>query len=393
MTDWQELGDKYLLANYKRLPVTLVRGEGSRLWDDAGREYLDFFGGHVVVNLGHCHPVIVAALIEQAQTLMHYSNIVYTTPQIELARLLVENSCLDRAFFCNSGAEANEAALKLARKWGKQQRGGAYEVICADNAFHGRTLATVTASGTERYKAPFTPLPEGFLQVPFNDAKAIEKATSELTVAVLLEPIQGEGGIIIPDDDYLRQVRAWCDEQNLLLILDEVQTGIGRTGALFAYQHFGVEPDIMTLAKGLGDGFPIGAVLVKEHCAVFVPGDHGTTFGGSPLATRVGHAVLTYVLENDVPAQAARKGELLDKRLRQMEDIHSSIKAVRGMGMLWAVEFQREMAEEVTLACLREGLIVNNVRPTTLRISPPLTTADDDLEEGLARLDKVFGKL
>jgi predicted acetylornithine/succinylornithine family transaminase len=393
MTNWQELGDKYLLANYKRLPVTLVRGEGSRLWDDAGREYLDFFGGHVVVNLGHCHPVVVAAIIEQAQTLMHYSNIVYTMPQIELARLLVENSCLDRAFFCNSGAEANEAALKLARKWGKEQRGGAYEVICADNAFHGRTLATVTASGTERYKAPFTPLPEGFRQVPFNDAKAIEKATSELTVAVLLEPIQGEGGIIIPDDDYFQQVRAWCDEQNLLLILDEVQTGIGRTGALFAYQHFGVEPDIMTLAKGLGDGFPIGAVLVKEHCAVFVPGDHGTTYGGNPLATRVGQAVLTYVLENDVPAQAARKGELLGKRLRQMEDIHSSIKAVRGMGMLWAVEFQREMAEEVVLACLREGLIVNNVRPTTLRISPPLTTADDDLEEGLDRLSKVLSNL
>ena len=201
MTDWQELASKYLMTTYKRMPVTFVRGQGSRLWDDAGREYLDFFGGHVVVNLGHCHPEVVATLREQAGTLMHYSNVVYTTPQIELARLLVENSCLDRAFFCNSGAEANEAAIKLARKWAKEHRDGAYEVICAENAFHGRTLATVTASGTERYKAPFTPLPVGFVHVPFNDAEAIKRATTEATCAVLLEPIQGEGGVVIPDND------------------------------------------------------------------------------------------------------------------------------------------------------------------------------------------------
>jgi len=393
MTDWQELASKYLMTTYKRMPVTFVRGQGSRLWDDAGREYLDFFGGHVVVNLGHCHPEVVATLREQAGTLMHYSSVVYTTPQIELARLLVENSCLDRAFFCNSGAEANEAALKLARKWAKEHREGAYEVICAENAFHGRTLATVTASGTERYKAPFTPLPVGFVHVPFNDIEAIKRATTAKTCAVLLEPIQGEGGVVIPDNDYLRRVRAWCDEQNLLLILDEVQTGIGRTGKLFAYQHYGVEPDIITLAKGLGNGFPIGAVLAKERCAVFVPGDHGTTFGGNPLAARVGYTVVKYVIDNDLPAQAAAKGETLGRRLATLHDCYEFVEDVRGKGMLWAVEFGREMAEEVTLACLEEGLVVNNVRPNTLRLSPPLTVSEEELEEGLAKLDKVFAAL
>jgi acetylornithine/N-succinyldiaminopimelate aminotransferase len=390
MTDWQEIADKYMMTTYKRLPVTLVRGEGCRLWDDRGREYLDFFGGHVVVSLGHCHPVVVQAVMDQAMTLMHYSNIVYTTPQLELARLLVDNSCCDRAFFCNSGAEANEAALKIARKWGKEQRGGAYEVICAENSFHGRTLATITAGGTDRYKAPFTPLPEGFCHVPYNDAAAIERATSEKTCAVLLEPIQGEGGIIVPDDGYFPRVREWCDEQNLLLILDEVQTGIGRTGALFGYQHFGIEPDIITLAKGLGGGFPIGAVLAKEYCAVFVPGDHGTTFGGNPLATRVGHAVVRYVLSRDVSGEAARAGEVLGRRLFELEDRFDFITAVRGKGLLWGVEFQRDMAEEVTLGCLEGGLIVNNVRPNVLRLSPPLTIGEAELEQGLAVLERVL---
>ncbi|HUS83102.1 MAG TPA: aspartate aminotransferase family protein [Dehalococcoidia bacterium] len=390
MTDWQEMADKYMMTTYKRLPVTLVRGEGCRLWDDAGKEYLDFFGGHVVVSLGHCHPVVVKAVMDQAMTLMHYSNIVYMTPQVDLAQLLVDNSCFDRAFFCNSGAEANEAALKLARKWAKEHRGGAFEVICAENAFHGRTLATITAGGTERYKAPFTPLPEGFRHVPYNDAKAIERATSEKTCAVLLEPIQGEGGIIIPDDDYFQQVRAWCDEQNLLLILDEVQTGIGRTGALFGYQHFGIEPDIITLAKGLGGGFPIGAVLAKEHCAVFVPGDHGTTFGGNPLATRVGHAVVKYVLKKDVCGKAARAGEMLGRGLYELEDRFDFVTGVRGKGMLWGMEFRGEIAEEVMLACLEGGLVVNNVRPNVLRLSPPLIISDAELEQGLSVLERVL---
>ena len=392
MTDWRELESKYMMTTYKRMPVTLVRGEGSRVWDDEGREYLDFFGGHVVVSLGHCHPVIVAAVKEQAERLMHYSNVVYTLPQIELARLLVENSCFDRAFFCNSGAEANEAAFKLARKWAKEHRDGAYEVIAAYNAFHGRTLATVTASGTERYKAPFTPLPQGFVHVPFNDLEALKAATGENTCAVILEPVQGEGGVVPAEPEYLRGVRAWCDERGLLLILDEVQTGVGRTGALFAYQHYGVEPDIMTLAKGLGGGFPVGAVMAKEHCAVFVPGDHGTTFGGNPLATHVAHAVVKYMIDNDVPAQAAKKGELLQKRLRTLQDAYNSIEDVRGKGMLWAIELREEIAEDLVLACLKEGLIVNNVRPNAIRISPALTIGEDELEEGLRRLGGVLSE-
>ncbi len=392
MTDWQEIADKYMMKTYKRLPVTLARGEGTRLWDVNGKEYLDFFGGHVVVSLGHCHPVVVEAIREQAAKLMHYSNIVYTTPQLELARLLVENSCFDRAFFCNSGAEAVEASIKLARKWGKEQRAGAYEIICAENAFHGRTLATVTAGGTDRYKAPFTPLPEGFCHVPYNDAAAIEGATSEETCAVLLEPIQGEGGIIVPDDAYFPRVRAWCDKQNLLLILDEVQTGIGRTGALFAYKHFGIEPDVIALAKGLGDGFPIGAVLAKEHCAVFVPGDHGTTFGGNPLATHVAYAVVKYILEEDVCAKATRAGDLLGRKLFELEDRFDFVSAVRGKGLLWGLEFRRDIAEEVTLACLEGGLIVNNVRPNVLRLSPPLTVSDDELEKGLSILERVLSE-
>lgn len=392
MTDWRELESKYMMTTYKRMPVTLVRGEGSRVWDDEGREYLDFFGGHVVVSLGHCHPVIVAAVKEQVERLMHYSNVVYTLPQIELARLLIDNSCFHRAFFCNSGAEANEAAFKLARKWAKEHRDGAYEIIATHNAFHGRTLATVTASGTERYKAPFTPLPQGFVHVPFNDLEALKKATNENTCAVILEPVQGEGGVVPAEPEYLRGVRAWCDERGLLLILDEVQTGIGRTGALFAYQHYGIEPDIMTLAKGLGGGFPVGAVLAKERCAVFVPGDHGTTFGGNPLATHVAHAVVKYMIDNDLPAQAARKGELLEKRLRTLQDAHHSIEDVRGKGMLWAIELREEIAEELALACLKEGLIVNNVRPNAVRISPALTITDDELEEGLRRLGKVLSE-
>ncbi len=270
MTDWQELESRYFFSVYKRLPVTLVRGQGVRVWDDQGKEYLDFVAGIATVSLGHCHPVVVSALAEQARRLIHVSSLVYSVPQLRLAQLLVENSCLDRVFFANSGAEAIEGAIKLARKWGKEKRDGAYEIICAQHAFHGRTLATLTAGGTEKYKLPYLPLPEGFVHVPFDDVEAIRRATDAKTCAVMLEPVQGEGGVNVPHDDYLRQVRAWCDEAGILLILDEVQTGIGRLGALFGHQLYGVEPDIMTLAKGLAGGVPIGALLAKEHCAVFV---------------------------------------------------------------------------------------------------------------------------
>ncbi len=388
MTDWPAVESKLFMTTGKRMPVVVVRGEGTLVWDDEGREYLDFFCGPSTVSLGHCHPEVVAALTEQARTLIHVSNTVYSVPQLRLAELLIENSCLDRVYFCNSGAEANEGAIKLARKWGREHKNGAYEIICAENAFHGRTLAAVTATGTEKYKTPFAPLPEGFVHVPFNDIAPLREATGPRTCAVLLEPIQGEGGINVPGDDYLRQVRAWCDRENLLLILDEIQTGVGRTGSLFAYQQFGAEPDIMTLAKGLGSGVPLGAVLSKEHCSVFTPGDHGSTFGGNPLACHVGYTVLKYVIEHDLPAQAATKGQYLADKLRGLEDRHASVTDVRGKGLLWALEFDREMAEDVSLACLRGGVIVNHVRPTTLRLAPPLTVSEEEIERAVAVIDR-----
>lgn len=389
-TDWHQLEAKYFLNTAKHLPVTIVRGQGTRVWDDGGKEYLDFYTGPATVNIGHCHPVLVEALIEQAKTLIHIAGTIYSIPQVKLAQLLIENSCLDRLFFCNSGAEANEGAMKLARKWGKLHRNGAYEIICALNAFHGRTLAAITATGTERYKAPFTPLPEGYVHVPFNDVEAIKKATTDKTVAVMLEPVQGEGGVNVPDNDYLPLVRRWCDEQGILLILDEVQTGIGRLGTLFAHQLFGVEPDIMTIAKGMGSGVPIGAFLAKEHCAVFEPGDHGSTFGGNPLMTHAAYAVCKYVIDNDVPGQAAAKGRYLERKLRALEDRFPFVNEVRGKGLLWAIQFDREIGEQVDLACLAEGLIANNVRPNALRLCPPLTVSEEELDQAVAILERVL---
>jgi acetylornithine aminotransferase/acetylornithine/N-succinyldiaminopimelate aminotransferase len=376
----------------KRLPVMVVRGQGTRLWDDDGKEYLDFLTGPSTVSLGHCHPVLLKALGEQAKALIHVTGTIYSVPQVKLAQLLVGNSCLDRVFFCNSGAEANEGAIKLARKWGKERRNGAYEIICALNAFHGRTLAAVTATGTDKYKAPFAPLPEGFVHVPFNDVEAIKKATTDKTVAVLLEPVQCEGGVNVPDDDYLRRVRRWCDEQGILLILDEVQTGIGRLGTLFAYQLYGVEPDVMTLAKGMGSGVPIGALLAKEHCSVFEPGDHGSTYGGNPLMTHVAYAVCKYIIDNDLPAQAAERGRYMERKLRGLEDRFSFVGEVRGQGLIWAVEFDREMAEEVNLACLAEGLIANNVRPNALRLCPPLTVSEEEIDQAAAIVERVLAR-
>ncbi|MGQ9573136.1 MAG: aspartate aminotransferase family protein [Dehalococcoidia bacterium] len=393
MTDWQELEKRYHLSTFKRQPVTLVRGQGVRVWDDQGREYLDFVAGIASVSLGHCHPVVVSALAEQGSTLLQVSNLVYSVPQLRLAELLVENSCLDRVFFCNSGAEAIEGAIKLARKWGKERRDGAYEIICTINAFHGRTLTTLTASGTEKYKLPYLPLPPGFVHVPYNNVEAIRGATGGKTCAVLLEPIQGEGGVNVPSDDYLCQVRAWCDEAGILLILDEVQTGIGRTGSLFAYQQYGAEPDIMCLAKGLAGGVPIGAFLAKEHCAVFAPGDHGSTFGGNPLCTHVGYSVLKYIIENDVPGQVAKKGQHLERHLRSLADRHPIVTEVRGRGLLWAIELDGELAEQAVGVCLEEGLIANNVKPTALRLMPPLVVSEEELDRAVEIVDKVLGEL
>jgi acetylornithine aminotransferase/acetylornithine/N-succinyldiaminopimelate aminotransferase len=391
--DWVELEKKYFLPTSKRLNVTLVRGEGTKVWDNDGREYLDFLAGIAAVSLGHCHPEVVAAINRQAGQLMHTSNYYYTIPQVKLAQLLCDSSGLDKVFFCNSGAEAVEGCIKIARKWGKDHRDGAYEIIVAEGAFHGRTMATVTASANEKYRAPFTPLLEGFVRVPFNDVEAIKRATTGRTAAVLLEPVQGEGGVNVPDDGYLPAVRAWCDKAGILLMLDEVQSGVGRTGRLFAFQHYGIEPDVMAVAKGLGSGFPIGAFLAKDHCAVLGPGEHGTTFGGNALACEVGYTVLKYILDHDIPAQVAKKGEHLARRLHSLADRQPLVTEIRGKGLIWAIELDRPVAEEAVALCLQEGLLANNVKPTALRLIPPLTVSEEEIDRAVEIIERVLGAL
>ncbi|MBI4287881.1 MAG: aspartate aminotransferase family protein [Chloroflexi bacterium] len=388
--DWKALEARYYMQVRQREPVVLVRGKGVRVWDDQGREFLDFVGGWAVNSLGHCHPVMVEALHQQAHRLIQVSNQFYSAPQVQLAELLVKNSCLHRVFFGNSGAEANEGAVKLARRYGKLKLGGAYEVITALNSFHGRTITMATATGQTKYSEPFAPLTPGFVYVPYDDIEAIKKATNERTCAVMLEPVQGEGGVNIPHPNYLKEVRQWCDQKGILLILDEIQTGLGRVGALFGYQCYGVEPDIMTLAKGLGGGVPIGAFLAREHCSVFQAGDHGTTYGGNPLMCAVAYAVVKYVIEEDVPGNAQRVGKHLLTRLLVLKDRYPMVKGARGMGLLAALEFKEDIAQQVLMACLEKGLLVNRIKPNLLRFMPPLITTEQDVDEAVEILGEVL---
>jgi predicted acetylornithine/succinylornithine family transaminase len=390
MTDWQALDKSLFLHFTDRIPVTIARGQGVRVWDDNGKEYIDFVGGWASCPLGHCHPVIVNALAEQSKTLIQTSPYFFTIPQIKLAELLVKNSCLNRVFICNSGMEANEGAVKLARRYGKIKLNGAYEVITAFNSFHGRSLAMTAATGQPKYQEPYQPLPPGFKNVEFNDIGAIKKATTNQTCAVMLEPIQGEGGVNIPDEGYLKTVRQWCDEKGILLILDEIQTGIGRCGALWGYQLYGIEPDIMTLAKGLGGGVPIGAFLAKEHCSVFAPGDHGSTFGGNPLTSATAYAVFKYVVENDIPGNTKKMGQYLLDGLRKIKEKHSFVTDAHGRGLLIAVYFDKDIGQDVLLACLKTGLLVNRVKPNAIRIMPALNITSAEIDEGLTRLDKAL---
>lgn len=389
---WQELEQKLFLRTVKRVPITLVRGSGALVWDEEGKEYLDFVGGWAVTSLGHCHPVTVEALEKQARTLIQASNQFYTIPQIQLAELLVQNSCLNRVFFCNSGAEANEGAVKLARRYGKLKLNGAYEVITTYNSFHGRTLAMTAATGQKKFQEPYVPLPDGFVNVEYNDVEAIRRATSEKTCAVILEPIQGEGGVNIPDDGYLKKVQNWCREKKILFILDEIQTGIGRTGTLFAYQQYGVEPDIMTLAKGLGGGLPIGALLAKEEFSLFTPGEHGSTFGGNPLVCAVAYATLKYIIEDGIPAKVKRVGEYFLANLKQLKQEFDFITDVRGRGLLIALEFSQEIAEEVLFACLHRGLLVNKLRPNALRFMPPLIITEKEVDRAVNVLREALNE-
>ena len=388
MSTWREKEAKYYMQTVRRQPVVIVRGQGARVWDEDGKEYLDFTAGWAVNNLGHAHPAVVSAIQEQAATLLQTSNQFYTIPQLQLAQLLIEESCMDRVFFSNSGAEANEGAVKLARKYGRLSRNGAYEVITALNSFHGRTLAMVAATGQPHYQEAWKPLPEGFANVEYNDLEAIRRATTDRTCAVMLEPLQGEAGVIVPSEGYLKAVREWCDQQGLLLIFDEIQTGLGRLGSLFGYQAFDVEPDVMTLAKGLGGGVPIGAFLAKEQYCVLEPGDHGSTFGGNALTCAAAYASTKYMVDNDIPARAKESGSYLMQKLEELRSRQPSIVDVRGMGLLVAVEFTEDIAAKVVSACNEEGLLLNPVRPNAIRLMPPLTITSEEIDQGLERLER-----
>ncbi len=387
-----DMADKHLMAFTKRQPVALVRGEGSRVWDSDGKEYLDFTGGISVTALGHSHPKVVGTLREQAATLLHVSNIFHIPQQAQLAQLLCEHSFADRVFFSNSGAEANETAIKLARKWAKEHgasdRG---DIISMRGGFHGRTLATVTATAQEKYHHGYEPLPGGFKYVAYNDLKALERAIDSRTAAVLVEPIQGEGGVIVPDDGYLPGLRKLCDEAGILLVLDEIQTGMGRTGKLWAYEHSGVAPDIMTLAKALANGVPIGATLATESVAsAFTPGSHGSTFGGNPLATAVGVTVFGTLLEDKLAERAGRMGKIL---LQELESLHArypkAIKDVRGRGLLVGVDIVAPVGDLVT-ACRERGLLALTAGDNALRLAPALIVTEKEIGEGCAIIDKAL---
>jgi len=391
--NWQELEQKLFLRTFNRFPVTLVRGEGAWVWDDQGKKYLDLVGGWAVDSLGHCPPVVVEALEKQAKTLIQASNQFYTIPQIQLAQILIQNSCLDRVFFCNSGAEANEGAVKLARRYGKLRLNGAYDIITTHSSFHGRTLAMTAATGQSKFQQPYIPLPTGFINVAYNDVEKIKVATTARTCGVMLEPIQGEGGVNVPDDNYLKGVEEWCHEKGILLILDEIQTGIGRTGTLFAYEQYNVEPDIMTLAKGLGSGVPIGAFLAKEHVSVFAPGEHGSTFGGNPLVCAAAYATMKYIIEDDIPGKVKQRGKYFMAKLESLKQQFDFITQVRGRGLLIALEFKGEIAEEIALACLKRGLLVNKVKPNTIRFMPPLIITEREVDKAIDILENTLEEI
>ena len=392
-TDWKQKEKKYYMFCVRRQPIVIVRGDGSRVWDDEGKEYLDFTSGWAVNNIGHSNPAVADAVAEQARKLVQTSNQFYTIPQLQLAELLVENSCLDKIFISNSGAEANEGAIKLARKYGKLHRNGAYEVITAWNSFHGRTIAMTAATGKPHDDDPSQPLPSGFINVDYDNINAIKTATTDRTVAVMLEPVQGEGGVNVPASDYFKKVRQWCDDKGLLLIMDEVQTGMGRLGTLFGYESFGVEPDVITLAKALGGGVPIGAFLAKDSAAVFEPkGEHGSTFGGNALTCAAAYASAKYILDNDVPANAREMGKYLERGLNALSARHEFIKGVRGMGLLWAMEFHSDMAPSVYPACNSEGILLGLIGPNAVRFMPSLTINKAEIDEGLDKLERGLVK-
>ena len=388
------LADKYMFQTYSRFPLTLVKGEGCRVWDEEGKEYLDFVGGIAVCALGHSSPLVSEALGEQSRTLVHVSNLYYTIPQTELAQLLVENSFADRVFFCNSGAEANEAAIKLVRRYSEENFGSEkYGIISMTNSFHGRTMATLSATGQAKIQKGYDPLLNGFKFVPFNDLSRLEEALDDSVCAIMLEPIQGEGGVVCPHPDYLKGVEEICRARDLLLVFDEVQVGMGRTGKLFAYEHYGVTPHIMTLAKALGNGLPIGAMLSTEELShAFGPGSHASTFGGTPLVTAAAKAVLKSLLEDGWVDNCRQMGEYFKGRLEDLGQKHPMIKDVRGLGLILGMELDRPGAPIVD-ACTERGFLINCIQDKVLRFIPPLIIGKEEIDLLVGALDEILGEL
>ncbi|SJZ31435.1 aspartate aminotransferase family protein [Selenihalanaerobacter shriftii] len=375
-----------------RMPIVVDKGEGIKVYDKEGNEYLDFLAGIAVNALGHSHPEFNKTLKNQIDKIIHCTNIYYIEPQAKLNKLLVENSVGDRIFYGNSGAEANEGAIKLARKYFKVRDEDRYEVITTTKSFHGRTLATIAATGQEKYQKPFTPLPEGFKSVPFNDLDALKGAVSDKTCAIMLEPIQGEGGINVADKEYLKGVRELCDEEGILLLLDEIQTGLGRTGKLFGYEHYGIEPDIFTLAKALGNGIPVSALLAKEEVAdAFKPGDHGSTFGGNPLACAAAYTTLNTILEEGLVGHTLKMGKYFKNKLNELIEEYDFVKSVRGKGLMIGLEVDLN-AKVLVGEALEKGLLINAVSGTTLRFLPPLIVEEKDIDQVVEILNDMFAK-
>ena len=379
-----------LMSTYGRQPVALREGRGCRVTDIEGREYLDMIGGIAVNVLGHAHPAVIRAIHEQAARIMHVSNLYHSEPQLDAAEKLVATAFPSRVFFCNSGAEAVEGAIKLARKWGGLHGRPAGTVICARGAFHGRTMGALAATSNRHYRDPFEPLPRGFIHVAYDDIAAVENAIDDSTVAVLMEPIEGQSGVVPMSGETLRGLRRLCDERNLLLILDEIQSGMGRTGKWWAHQHAGIVPDVMAVAKGLGGGLPIGAVLAGPRADVFALSDHGSTFGGGPLVTAVAAAVLDAIERDGLVGNAARVGERLRHGLLQLAQGGAPIAEVRGRGLMLGVVLTQPVAQLVVLAALRRGLLINATGTSTLRLIPPLILSDAQADEAVERLDVVF---
>jgi acetylornithine/N-succinyldiaminopimelate aminotransferase len=390
---WIQQAEQSIMYVVTRPDRVMVRGKGSYLFDAEGRQYLDFIQGWAVNCLGHCPPVLAKALTRQAKQLVNGSPSLYNDQMIQAADLLTSNSCLDRVWFGNSGAEVNEGAVKLARKFGQVKLNGAYEILTTWNGFHGRTLAMMSASGKKHWDELFEPKVPGFHRLPLNDLDAMRNAIQPgKTCAIMLEPIQGEAGVFVADKAYMKGLRQLCDQHGLLLILDEIQTGIGRTGTLFAYEQYGIEPDIMTLGKGIGGGFPVAALMAKQACCVFEAGDQGGTFGAQPLAMAAINAVVGEVIAKKIPAKAASRGKYLMKKLKAMREEFGFIE-IRGMGLLAAVELPKEKAAEVASECLKEGLLINAPRPATLRFMPALNISNAEVDQMIEILSRVLKRV